>query len=73
MIKAPDKIVKESLDAVSKHPKTILAITLLCLLAGYFHLLHNSVIQICIIILALGVFLYERTKNYMYLFLFVLV
>ena len=73
MVKNADKTIKETLQQLSKHPKTILAITILSVIAGYFHLLHNSVIQICIIILVLGVLLYERTNNYLYLFLFVLV
>jgi len=54
---------------IYKHPKTIFGFTILCLFVGYFHLLHNSVMQICILITTIGIFFYERTNNYLYLFL----
>lgn len=65
MIKQYNKTVKH----IYKHPKTIFGFTILCLFVGHFHLLHNSVMQICILLTTIGIFFYERTNNYLYLFL----
>jgi len=64
-----NKLFNKTVKHIYKHPKTIFGFTLLCLLVGYFHLLHNSVMQICILLTTIGLFLYERTNNYLYLFL----
>tara|TARA_Y100000591_G_C21808501_1_gene686424 strand:+ start:441 stop:1685 length:1245 start_codon:yes stop_codon:yes gene_type:complete len=64
-----NKVYNKTVKHIYKHPKTIFGFTLLCLFVGYFHLLHNSVMQICILLTTIGLFLYERTNNYLYFFL----
>ena len=62
-------IFNKTIKTFSKYPISILYISIVLLLFGYFNLLHNSVILICILTTFLGILLFEKTKNYLYLFL----
>ena len=73
MVKKSNKTINKLFEFIYKYPITILVFSILYLFIGYLKLLHNSVMQICIFIITLGIFLYERTNNFLYLFLFVLI
>ena len=54
---------------IFKYPISISYITTVLLFFRHYNILHNSVIRICIFLTSSGIFLFEQTNNYMYLFL----
>ena len=65
--------MKNNYKNILKHSSSIIVAIVLLTIFGYFRLLQNSVIQICIFLTVLAVFLFERTKKYVFLFLLLFV
>jgi len=65
------KLIKNASQFIKNHPATLLAFFILCFCARCISLLHNRVIYLNIIFICLGIFLYEKTKKIIFLFLFI--